>query len=270
MGLRGSEVRILSPRECKAEHKPSLMHYNFEFFLTISVIITGLCLLLKKVISSNSKLSSLCANVGSFFWVLLIVLIIRSFIAEPFRIPSASMLPTLQEGDFILVNKYTYGLRLPVLRNTFLELGQPERGDVVVFKYPLNTKKDFIKRIIGLPGDTLEYRHKQLYINGQAIKQQKLSTIAPYQQYIELQETMPQRQYNIYTSPHVHTPNRRWLVPAGHYFVMGDNRDNSDDSRRWGFVPTSHLLGRAFYIWMHWNWHGDDPFNFSRVGTSIE
>ena len=191
----------------------------------------------------------------SFFPVLFLVLVLRSFLFEPFQIPSGSMLPTLKIGDFILVNKFNYGLRLPVLGTTVVELGQPKRGDVMVFKYPDDNRINFIKRVVGVPGDTVEYRDKVVYVNGDA---QTLS-ILPVDANVgmpplteEATEQLGEREHLIWRRQ---TQGRDFgpvLIPDRQYFVMGDNRDNSNDSRVWGFVDDSLIVGRAFAVWMHW------------------
>ncbi|MCW4152839.1 signal peptidase I [Halomonas sp. 18H] len=191
----------------------------------------------------------------SFFPVLLVVLLLRSFLVEPFQIPSGSMRPTLAVGDFILVNKFTYGLRLPVLNTKVVELGEPERGDVMVFRFPKETGVNFIKRVVGLPGDRIRYEGKQLFVNGDAVPKELLETApqgAP--QELLLQEQLGEVAHQIYNNPEDPGPQMRGVeVPEGHYFVMGDNRDHSNDSRYWGFVPEENVVGEAFAVWMHWN-----------------
>ena len=222
----------------------------------------------------------------SFFPVIFIVLIVRSFLAEPFRIPSSSMMPTLVDGDFILVSKFAYGLRLPVLDYKFLDIGEPQRGDPVVFRYPGNPRlgdrdphigQDYIKRVIGLPGDEVIYRNKQIFINGQLVEQ------TPVGRYVgegssadatgsqHLSEQLPGRTHDVLINPLAISGrgDGRWVVPEGHYFVMGDNRDNSEDSRFWGFVPEKNLVGKAFLIWMNFDSKAGGV-NFSRLGTVIE
>jgi len=213
----------------------------------------------------------------SFFPVLFVILLLRSFLAEPFRIPSSSMMPTLLVGDFILVNKYAYGLRLPVLNKKFLDVGSPERGDVVVFKYPVNPSQDYIKRVVGLPGDQIVYRNKTLYVNGEEV------AVEPIGRYIgegsgrdmtgaeHLREKLGETPHEILrrqTSFAMPRLESSWTVPEGAYFVMGDNRDNSEDSRFWGFVEERHLVGRAFFIWMNWDSKGGGV-DFGRIGTTI-
>ena len=243
--------------------------------------------------------SAIVEYARSFFPVILIVLTFRSFLAEPFKIPSGSMIPTLQIGDFILVNKFSYGLRLPVLNTKFFDVGSPKRGDVFVFIYPgfectvngrkvqmqrscgslQNTpvaKMNYIKRVIGLPGDTITYRDRTLYVNEKEIPQTDIGPFGgPFSHDPNTcnlmgseikQEMLPEVSHRI-----LHMPNQRgaegtWVVPAGHYFAMGDDRDCSEDSRYWGFVPEQNLVGRAFVIWMNW----DDGIDFKRLGTLIK
>ena len=202
----------------------------------------------------------------SVFPVLLLVLVLRSFVYEPFQIPSGSMEPTLDVGDFILVDKHAYGLRLPVTGTRILETGQPERGDVMVFRQPGHLQTNFIKRVVGLPGDRILYKRKTLYINGQQVMENALAstTAAPHD------EDGAQQAFSETLGPVTHSINKdpdfpnqqaegQWVVPAGHYFVMGDNRDRSNDSRFWGFVPEANLVGKAIYIWMHWPSWGQLP-----------
>lgn len=200
----------------------------------------------------------------SFFPVLAIVLLLRSFLVEPFQIPSGSMLPTLEVGDFILVNKFAYGLRLPVAGNKVIAIDDPERGDVMVFKFPEDGKTNYIKRVIGLPGDHIRYRDKTLFINGEQVPTEFVASLPP----VELR-----REYLTDTSHEIFlTMGRRngagegeWVIPDNQYFVMGDNRDNSNDSRFWGMVPDELVVGKAFAIWMHWKSLTSLP-NFDRVG----
>jgi len=213
----------------------------------------------------------------SLFPVLLIVLLFRSFLFEPFKIPSGSMIPTLLIGDFIVVNKYAYGLRLPVLHTKIVPIGEPKRGDVVVFRYPVDTSVNFIKRLVGLPGDTISYRDKQLYINGEPVSEiaqgrftsENLKCSTPRSDAMLFTETLGEVEHNILLHNNSASRNNQWLVPEGHYFVMGDNRDRSNDSREWGFVPEENLMGRAVGIWLNFDYTkgcGD----LSRVGTGIK
>ena len=218
---------------------------------------------------------------ASFFPVILAVFLLRSFLVEPFKIPSGSMIPTLQVGDFILVNKYTFGIRLPVLNKKVLDIGTPQRGDVMVFRYPENPSLDYIKRVIGLPGDKVAYQNKRLSINGQEVPLGKtedyldkerlyytpryIETLGALKHEILIEDDAPSfitqtTQFPFRDKCHYNSSGVVCEVPAGNYFMMGDNRDNSQDSRFWGFVPDENIVGRAFFIW----------FNFSdlkRIGS---
>lgn len=210
----------------------------------------------------------------SFFPILLIVLILRAFVAEPFRIPSGSMMPTLLHGDFILVNKFTYGIRLPVLHAKIMDTGAPRRGDVAVFRFPVNPADDYIKRIIGLPGDRIEYRNKTVFVNDRPMQQASngvyrgtgsnsvMNGIPVFSEDLEEIRHDVMITYPRYNIPIVE------VVPENHYFVMGDNRDHSSDSRSWGFVPEENLVGRAFLVWMNWDFAGK-KFDFGRIGKKI-
>ncbi|MDR5772168.1 MULTISPECIES: signal peptidase I [unclassified Caballeronia] len=218
---------------------------------------------------------------ASFFPVILAVFVVRSFVVEPFKIPSGSMVPTLLVGDFILVNKYEYGLRLPI-SNTKLTSGKPlSRGDVVVFRYPKDESVDYIKRVIGLPGDTIAYEDKKLTINGKPVPETPLpdyfdeERVGYAKQFVE---DLDGRKNAILNNPQVppfvmgaddypfrdncnyNAQGVTCKVPPGHYFMMGDNRDNSADSRYWGFVPDANIVGRAFFIWMNFS-------NLKRIGS---
>ena len=187
----------------------------------------------------------------SFFPVLLFVLVLRSFLVEPFQIPTGSMIPTLKVGDFILVNKYAYGIRLPVVGTKILDVGDPARGDSMVF-IPPHEEEYFIKRVIGLPGDRVRYQNKTLYINGveqTQVFQREVRDFRPRQ--LEFEETFGDKPHAIYRNLYNDARIQEWVVPEGHYFMMGDNRDQSNDSRFWGFVPDENVVGRAFAVWMH-------------------
>jgi len=194
----------------------------------------------------------------SFFPVLLIVLVLRSFLVEPFQIPSGSMIPTLEVGDFILVNKYTYGLRLPVVGTKIVEINEPKRGEVMVF-IPPHDSRYFIKRVVGLPGDTIRYEDKVLYINDERVQAEPIDQVE-----IEMPNGMMQggvllterlgeveHETQIMNAPSRDGGRTVWVVPERHYFMMGDNRDNSADSRVWGAVPEQNIVGKAFAVWMH-------------------
>ncbi|MFM0496719.1 signal peptidase I [Paraburkholderia caledonica] len=218
---------------------------------------------------------------ASFFPVILVVFVVRSFVVEPFKIPSGSMVPTLLVGDFILVNKFDYGIRLPIV-NTKITEGRPlQRGDVVVFRYPKDESVDYIKRVIGLPGDTVAYQDKQLTINGKPVPETPLPDYLDEERLgyaKQFEENLGGRKNAILNNPAVPpfivgaedypyrdncTYNARGVickVPPGNYFMMGDNRDNSADSRYWGFAPDKNIVGRAFFIWMNFS-------NLKRIGS---
>jgi signal peptidase I len=218
---------------------------------------------------------------ASFFPVILLVFVLRSFIVEPFKIPSGSMIPTLLVGDFILVNKFAYGIRLPVINKKIIEVGQPQRGDVMVFRYPEDPSLDYIKRVVGIPGDKVAYQNKRLTINGQPVETRRIDDYLQTErlkyskQFIEKPEGIEHRTLNDddapgFISDATQFPHRQdclynnagviCTVPAGHYFMMGDNRDNSRDSRFWGFVPEENIVGKAFFIWLNF---GD----LTRIGS---
>lgn len=219
----------------------------------------------------------------SFFPVIFVVLILRSFLAEPFRIPSSSMMPSLLIGDFILVNKFAYGFRIPVLNKVIVPMGKPKRGDVVVFKRPETFPGDpaagidYIKRVIGVPGDTVRYLDKVVYINDQPVEQVEVGAYEGVGQGEGMSgatraiEKLPGREHEILLNPYSMAPppmGDTWVVPEGAYLVLGDNRDNSEDSRYWGMVPEANLVGRAFFIWMNWD-SQNGGIDFGRIGTVI-
>ena len=211
----------------------------------------------------------------SFFPIILLVLVVRSFGVEPFRIPSGSMLPTLKIGDFILVNKFTYGLRLPVLHNEVVDFGEPERGDIVVFRYPEDPDVDYIKRVVGVPGDRIAYRDKTLYINGERADQESLGTYVGQGGGAAMtgaslrREDLAGLEHRILVMDNGYRRDFEYRVPARQYFVMGDNRDNSKDSRYWGTVPEANLVGKAMVVWMNWD-SAAGGVDWSRIGTVIE
>jgi len=193
----------------------------------------------------------------SFFPVLFIVFLLRSFLIEPFQIPTGSMIPTLEVGDFILVNKYAYGVRLPVIGTKIIDVDDPERGEVMVF-IPPHEDKYYIKRVIGLPGDTVRYEGRDLYINGELMSKQLVADITVDTSIGDLAGTLYTETLGGVEHPTQHidgVANRRsrttWVIPNGHYFMMGDNRDNSSDSRVWGAVPEEDIVGKAIAVWMH-------------------
>ena len=195
----------------------------------------------------------------AFFPVILIVFLLRSFLVEPFRIPSGSMLPSLYIGDFILVNKFSFGIRLPVINRKVIDIANPKRGDVVVFRFPHDTSINYIKRVVGVPGDRVVYKGKVLYINDQVVEQSNVrpyvsSTLGDlYGEVVRATENLNGTTHDILKTDRPDPDGVDRIVPPGHYFVMGDNRDQSNDSRFWGFVPDQNLVGRAFLIWFSWD-----------------
>ena len=247
------------------------MDFDFALVLFIVVSITGAIWLLdifvfRKFRNTDTR-PVIVEYAVSFFPVLFVVFVIRSFLFEPFQIPSKSMLPTLKVGDFILVNKFTYGIRLPVIGSKIIPINNPERGDVMVF-IPPHDPRYFIKRVIGLPGDRIRMENNQLWVNNQPYEQQFIDTVSKKMTATtELSmETTGTVAHEIYTQNPAGPYGREfnYQVPEGHYFMVGDNRDNSLDSRAWGAVPEANIVGKAVAIWMHWeNW---DLPSFSRVG----
>lgn len=281
------------------------MSLNFPLLLVIAVFVCGLLALLDLVILAprrRAAISNYQGSVGqpdmavverlnkepllveygkSFFPVLFIVLVLRSFLVEPFQIPSGSMKPTLDVGDFILVNKFSYGIRLPVLDQKIIEVGDPQRGDVMVFRYPSDPSVNYIKRVVGLPGDHIRYTSdKRLFVNGELVAKKligsepgTLGSAELYEEQLGAVEHQIRQEMSRYRAP----PDNEWTVPAAHYFMMGDNRDNSNDSRYWddpnipkaelGMVPDKNIVGKAFAVWMSWPEPKLSHFpNFSRVG----
>ena len=281
------------------------MSLNFPLLLVIAVAVCGLLALLDLVFFAPRRRAAIASYQGSvsqpdvavieklnkepmlveygksFFPVLFIVLVLRSFLVEPFQIPSGSMKPTLDVGDFILVNKFSYGIRLPVIDKKVIEIGDPQRGDVMVFRYPSDPNVNYIKRVVGLPGDVIRYTgDKRLFINGESVAEKllgsepnSLGSAELYQEKLGAVEHQIRKEMSRYRAQ----PDGEWKVPAGHYFMMGDNRDNSNDSRYWddpnipkdllGMVPDQNIVGKAFAVWMSW----PEPKlshlpNFSRVG----
>lgn len=273
------------------------MNFDFPTFLVLATLITGMIWLTdyfffgpkRKALvdhgGETAKEPLLVEYSRSFFPIILIVLLLRSFLVEPFRIPSGSMMPTLLVGDFILVNKFTYGLRLPVSNKKIIHMNEPQRGDVVVFKYPKNPTVDYIKRVVGIPGDKIDYQNKTLYVNGQPQAQTPIGKFvgtgrnARENGMLKRVETLTGKEHAILVNPA--TPDFSYscqellrgpiTIPDHHYFAMGDNRDNSNDSRCWGLVPEENLVGKAFGIWMSWDTNRSGfPIAWERLGNGIE
>ncbi len=217
-------------------------------------------------VTENAKEPVVVEYARSFFPVLFIVFVLRSFLVEPFQIPSSSMVPTLEVGDYILVNKFTYGIRLPVIRTKVLALNEPKRGDVMVFFPPHMNNTYFIKRVVGLPGDTVTYRNKQIYVNGEQVERVPLDGQSGRDPRYRLDhESLGDTEHLMQVDALRPATDFYEVVRPGHYFMMGDNRDNSSDSRVWGQVPERDIVGRAFAIWMHWDTFLSIP-SFDRVG----
>ncbi|MFI4954586.1 MAG: signal peptidase I [Gammaproteobacteria bacterium] len=265
------------------------MDFNFAGILLAATVASGIIVLLDRLFWRTKRLELQSADPNlkepilieyarSFFPVLLFVLVLRSFLVEPFRIPSGSMEPTLNTGDFILVNKYAYGLRFPVTNNLFWVNNTPQRGDAVVFRFPVDPSINFIKRVIGVPGDQVVYKNKELFINGEKMNKELVESLnfidsaGQSESVTEWTEDLFKHRHLTYQRD---VPGRdvSVTVPEGHYFVMGDNRDDSDDSRSWGFVPDENLVGQAFAIWFSWdsnetNWL--KKVRWERIGKKIE
>lgn len=242
------------------------MNFDFSALLLVLIVVTGGIWLADVLYFHKRRMAAagpdaedkepLLVEYARFlFPVVVVVFLVRGFLVEPFRIPSDSMLPTLEDGDFILVNRFSYGMRVPVINYKLIDLGQPERGDIIVFRYPKDPSTNYIKRVIGLPGDQITYRNKMVYINGKPMKQELIGSLGnspfAYSTYWEDLETVRHR---IQVRGGFNRDGAEsWTVPENSYFVMGDNRDNSNDSRFWGFVPDENLVGRAFFIWFNLN-----------------
>ncbi len=261
------------------------MNVDFSLILVIAVFATGLVWLLDKYLIHRGKtteeIKQETAGGGMALWnmlaefsrflfpVVLIVLILRGFIAEPFRIPSGSMLPSLEVGDFILVNKFSYGIRLPAWNKKVIDLGTPQRGDVIVFRYPEDPSIDYIKRVVGVPGDKVAYYNKVLYINDKRMEQGPESVYRPgYDHIVRKTENLDGIEHEILENKMFPARDFVITVPPDSYFVMGDNRDNSRDSRVWGFVPDENLVGHAMIVWLNWEL-GEWP-RWGRIGTLID
>lgn len=258
-------------------------YLDLEFWLVSVTLLTGVIWfvywLMNRGKTSDKKESGdlpiVVEYAKSFFPVLLLVVLLRSFVAEPFRIPSGSMMPTLEVGDFILVNKFAYGFRLPVVRKKIFATKDPERGDVFVFRYPERPWQNFIKRVVGLPGDDVRWDAGNLYVNGELITSEPLGNYVAVDQRgtktdaKRLKENLTGVEHDIIFYPRPFPVSGQTTVPEGKYFAMGDNRFGSHDSRFWGFVPEENLVGKAMLVWMHYAGK-NDGLAFSRIGTKIK
>jgi len=248
------------------------MDIDFPLILFILVVVSGVvwCIdhfaLAKRRAPEQSRPAWIEYS-GSFFPVLLLVFILRSFLFEPFQIPSGSMIPTLKVGDFILVNKFSYGIRLPILGTKVIPVDNPERGDVMVF-FPPGDDRYFIKRVIGLPGDEISMVDNQLFVNGEPAQQLPAGDVEPTDPRFDVKNEVLGEVVHHIQKKRIPGPlggRFSYVVPQGHYFMMGDNRDNSSDSRVWGPVPDKNIVGKAVLIWMHWESIAGLP-SFDRVG----
>ena len=259
---------------------------DFEFALFLALMVAGIIILWDRSIGRPKRLRQAASGVSlrmpliveysrSFFPVILAVFLLRAFVVEPFRIPSGSMLPSLFIGDFILVSKSSYGIRLPVLKREIIPLGAPQTGDVMVFRFPRDPKTNFIKRVIGTPGDVVSYHNKRLSINGQPLPLEAIDLVngASGEQEDRVKtylESIGPENHTIMIDSRRTSSSIRVKVPEGHYFVMGDNRDHSNDSRYWGFVPEEFVVGKAFFIWFSWDSAGGGGVNWDRIGSVID
>ena len=258
------------------------MDFDFSFALFMGSVVSGaiwggywLYLKSKNLPYEEENEPYVVETARSLFPVILIVFLLRSFLAEPFRIPSGSMMPTLLVGDFILVNKFTYGIRIPVINKKIIPLNEPARGDIVVFRFPKDPKVDYIKRVIGLPGDQIVYQNKKLYVNNIPVEQVSLGTYQGVGQGEDmtgaehLVENLTGVEHSILIRAGAVSAEGAFTVPEGSYFVMGDNRDNSNDSRYWGFVPEENLVGKAFFIWFNIDMQTSHFIGLDRIGTVL-
>lgn len=261
------------------------MNLDFEIILFYATLITGLIALFdiiflapkrKSVGGKEAKMPLIMDYARSFFPILLLVFLLRSFLVEPFRIPSGSLEPTLLMGDFIAVNKFDYGVRLPIVHKRIFGTGTPKRGDIMVFRWPPNPAYYFIKRVIGLPGDHISYINKALTVNGQKIPQEFMqNSMAEDEggsewQAIENQENLLGVKHSIFINPSKNSQDfPDIVVPQNMYFVMGDNRDDSADSRYWGFVPDKNIVGKASIVWMSWS-SAKTNVRWNRIGKWID
>lgn len=257
------------------------MDFNFELILTLAVFLSGIIWLLDALFFSARRRNRgimkepiIIDYARSFFPVLLLVLLLRTFLAEPFRIPSGSDEPTLLVGDFIVANKFIYGLRLPVAHTKIVKVSDPKIGDIFLFRSPVDPSMNLIKRVIGGPGDHISYLNKVLTVNGRQATQQYIGQAVDYDEVgqswpvIAMEENLNGIKHKIYVRPDAPAQDFSIVVPPGSYFAMGDNRDDSNDSRYWGFVPEQNLLGKAFAVWLSWD-SMSHRVRWDRIGKTI-
>ena len=256
------------------------IYFDFPLILTGLVFLTGFITLIDVLFFSKKRERMrkeepwFIDYPKSFFPVLLIILLIRSFLIQPYRVPSGSLEPTVLPGDFIAVNQFAYGLRLPVLNKKIYAIGEPKLGDIALFRWPIDPSIIFVKRVIGVPGDHIIYKDKKLTINGKLAEQQFLGQDTDKETFVpvkKLSENLPNDiKHNIFIRANTNNgQNFEVTVPKDSYFMMGDNRDGSDDSRYWGFVPEANLVGKAFVIWMSWDKNAK-LVRFNRLGTVLK
>jgi signal peptidase I len=256
--------------------------FGIEPALALATVVSGVVWLAYRLIKGKTegKLPTTVEYARSFFPIFLIVLLLRAFLVEPFRIPSGSMMPTLLVGDFILVNKFAYGIRMPVTKTKLIDVGEPERGDIVVFRWPVNPRLDYIKHVVGLPGGRIRYQNKTLVINGQPVPIEPVGRYQPEGSgmralgSVEGRELLGDTRHAVLVNPMApdFSPSCGFLghkevsVPDGHFLMVGDNRDDSNDGRCWGFVPEENLVGKAFFVWLSWDWKRSGFLAPSRIG----
>lgn len=251
------------------------MEFGFTLFLTLLVVLTGAVALWDVV---KRRQPGYVAHGGmlmcrGLFPLLLLVLLVRAFLVQPYRVPTGSLEPTIMPGDFIAVSQYDYGLRLPLMQQPIKSVGLPQHGDVALFHWPLNPGVTYIKRVVALPGDRVRYHNKQLFINGKACTQRFVRQTVdqePGGGYVvnQYREQCPHYQNDILINPAVAGRDFEVTIPPAHYFVMGDNRDNSNDSRTWGSVAESEFIGRARWVWMSWD-QQQRRVDWRRIGTRV-
>lgn len=255
------------------------MYSDFLFWLTLVVFVTGFIIAIDALIFARKRKGTqnaphwMVEYSRSFFPILLIVLLIRSFLVQGFRVPTGSLKPTVLPGDLIAVNQYAYGLRLPVLHTKIFAVGEPKRGDIVVFRYPPDPAQTYVKRVVGVPGDVVRYRDRVLYVNGKEMPQSDAMRVVDreggrFTMVEQRSEKLNGVTHLIYINPQGYSSDFEKVVPENVYFMMGDNRDNSLDSREWGFVPEANLIGKAFGIWMSWD-SDNKRVRFNRIGLGL-
>jgi len=263
------------------------MNINFLLILLCLAVFSAVVVLLDYFMRGRKKpeknLPVLVEYARSLLPIFLIVLVIRSFVAQPFRVPSGSLEPTVIPGDFILVNQYDYGVRLPVWHNEILSISHPKRGQIALFRWPVDPRITFVKRVIGVPGDSVSYINKVFYINGKEMKQTYVGKHTIHQNGLSIKMAKYEEDLNgvkhaiyVCAKDEKHCPVRAYnfynlKIPKGRYFMIGDNRDDSDDSRDWGLVPVDNFIGRAMLIWLSWNSKGSwyQKIRWNRIGLSL-